>query len=80
MVYLPTWISNQTSITLNQSMLFNTVTSIIVVPLIIIAGWISDRYIRRTHFIALSLGLCTVLAIPAALWMISGSIVAAFTC
>lgn len=80
MVYLPTWISNQTSITLNQSMFFNTMTSIIVVPLIIVAGWMSDRYIRRTHFIALSMGLCAVLAIPAALWMTSGSIVAAFTC
>jgi len=80
MVYLPTWVSNQTSITLKQSMLFNTMTSIVVVPLIILAGWISDRYIKRTHFIALSIGFCVALGIPAALWMASGSIVAAFTC
>jgi len=80
MVYLPTWISNQTSITLRESMLFNTMTSIILVPLILVAGWISDRYIRRTHFIALSMGLSAILAVPAALWMTSGSIVAAFTC
>ena len=80
MVYLPTWISSQTSITLKQAMFFNTITSIIVVPLILVAGWISDRYIRRTHFIALSMGICAVLAIPAALWMTSGGIVAAFTC
>lgn len=80
MVYLPTWISSQTSIPLKESMLFNTITLIIVVPLIIFAGWISDRYIRRTHFLALSMGFSAVLGIPAALWMISGSLVAAFTC
>ncbi len=80
MVYLPTWVSNQTAITLKQSMIFNTVASIIVVPLIILAGWISDRYIRRTHFVALSMGFCAVLGIPAAFWMTSGSLVAAFTC
>lgn len=78
MVYLPTWISNQTSIPLKESMFFNTMTFIIVVPLIILAGWISDRYIKRTHFIALSMGICTVLVIPAALWMTSGGIAAAF--
>jgi MHS family proline/betaine transporter-like MFS transporter len=80
MVYLPTWVSNQTAITLKQAMLFNTMTSIVVVPLILFAGWISDRYIRRTHFVALSMGFCTILGIPAALWMSSGSIAAAFTC
>jgi len=80
MVYLPTWISSQTSIPLKESMLFNTITLIIVVPLIIFAGWISDRYIRRTHFLALSMGFSAVLGIPAALWMTSGSLVAAFTC
>ncbi len=80
MVYLPIWISSQTSITLKESMIFNTTTLIVMVPLIIIAGWISDRYIRRTHFIALSMGICVVLIIPATLWMTSDGIAAAFTC
>lgn len=79
-VYLPTWLSTQTTITFDQSIGFNTVVSVIVVPLLLLAGWVSDRYIRRTHFIALSFSICMLMAIPAFLWMSSGSITAAFTC
>ena len=80
MVYLPTWISTQTAIPLKEAMLVNTITSIIIVPLLITAGWISDRYIRRTRFIALSLGACAALAIPALYWLNTDSIMAVITC
>ena len=80
LVYLPTWISTQTSIPLKEAMLYNTITTVIIVPLLILAGWISDRYITRTRFIALSFGTCAVLAIPAVLWLNTNSIMAAITC
>lgn len=80
MVYLPTWLSSQTTIPLNQAMFYNTITTILVVPLLLLAGWISDRYIKRKYFVALSIGISAALAIPALIWMSSGLAISAAVC
>jgi len=77
LVYLPTWLSEYTGVMLKRAMQINTVAMVIVMLLIPVMGWLSDRYIRRTHFISLSMLVIAASAIPLTLWMQSGSIEAA---
>jgi MHS family proline/betaine transporter-like MFS transporter len=49
---------------LNTAMQINTIATALILVLIPISGWISDRFIRRTHFLAIGFFLLAVLAYP----------------
>lgn len=76
LVYLPTWVSETTGLSLAVSMEINTATLALMLPVIPLAGWISDRRVRRTHLLA---GAFALLGIAGALlfaWMRTGDLVA----
>jgi MHS family proline/betaine transporter-like MFS transporter len=76
LVYMPTWISQYTSQSLDTAMRYNTLATAILVPLLPVIGWISDNYVRRTHILAAVMVGFIVLAIPLHLWIHSGSTLA----
>jgi len=75
MVYLPTWLSEYTGFALDNAMKINTVATILLTLLIPLMAWISDKYIRRTHFSAISIGAIAILSIPLFLWARGGSLI-----
>ncbi len=77
MVYLPTWQSLYTSIQLHEALFIVTLVMAVQMVLTPLAGYFSDRGMRRTHFVALAFVLIGLLAIPlfmltetAVLWIV----------
>jgi MHS family proline/betaine transporter-like MFS transporter len=64
LVYLPDYIQRNTSMSLDTAMQINTIATAIILVLIPISGWVSDRFIRRTHFLAIGFFFLAVLAYP----------------
>jgi len=64
LVYLPNYIQRNTSMSLDTAMQINTIATAIILVLIPLSGWISDRFIRRTHFLAIGFFLLGALAYP----------------
>lgn len=77
LVYLPNWLSEYTALDLATAMRINTAATALMVVLIPVAGWLSDRFIRRTHIIALAIGAMALTALPLYWWMLDGSVAAA---
>lgn len=77
LVYLPNWMSQYGSTDLDVAMRSNTGATAVMVILIPILGWLSDRCIRRTWLIAIAFGVMSVIAIPLQYWMDQGSLWAA---
>jgi MHS family proline/betaine transporter-like MFS transporter len=77
LVYLPTWISEFTDVPLATALRFNTIATALMLPLIPLAGWISDRYVRRTHLLAGTFLVLGCVVLPLGLWMTAGGSVAA---
>lgn len=76
LVYLPTWVSEVTAIPLARSMEVNTLTLALSMPVIPLAGWLSDRHVRRTFMLAAALGLLGVSGSILLIWMHTGSLIA----
>ena len=74
MVYLPTWLSEYVGYPLADAMRVNAIATGSLVVLIPLMAWLSDRYIRRTHFSAISAAIFILSAIPLFLWTRSGSL------
>ncbi|RVU35251.1 MFS transporter [Hwanghaeella grinnelliae] len=64
LVYLPTWLSHYTPLALKDAMPWNTLATALLIPIIPLAGWISDRYFRRTHVLVAVMLTLAGLAIP----------------
>ena len=77
MVYLPTWLNQYVGLGLDITMRYNTIATAMLTVLIPTMAYISDRFIRRTHFIAIGMAVITALAIPLFLWLQGGSVTAA---
>jgi MHS family proline/betaine transporter-like MFS transporter len=77
LVYLPNWLSEYTSMDLAVAMRINTAATAMMVILIPVMGWISDRFIRRTWLIAIAFAGMAVLVAPLQYWMNQGSLTAA---
>ena len=64
LVYLPNYIQQNTSMSLDKAMQINTIATALILALIPVSGWVTDRYIRRTHFLAIGFFLLAALAYP----------------
>ncbi len=64
LVYLPNYIQRNTGMSLDAAMQINTIATAMILALIPISGWVSDRFIRRTHFLAIGFFLLAILAYP----------------
>lgn len=76
LVYLPTWVSETTSIPLGTTMQVNTVTLAALLPAIPLAGWFSDRHVRRTKLLAAAFALLGVAGSFLLAWMLVGGLAA----
>ena len=72
LVYLPNYIQRNTSMPLDIAMQINTIATAMILVLIPVSGWISDRFIRRTHFLAIGFLLLAVLSYPMFTLILSG--------
>ena len=70
LVYLPNWIEEYTDYPLEQAMTWNTIATALLLILIPLAGWVSDKYIRRSHVLVLSLLIFATLSLPFIHWLI----------
>lgn len=77
LVYLPNWLSLYTSIHLHEALFIVSLGLALQIPLIGILAIVSDRYVRRTHLVALAYGAMAVVAVPLYLWVGGGSVSAA---
>ncbi|MEJ2604031.1 MAG: MFS transporter [Gammaproteobacteria bacterium] len=64
MVYLPTWAAEQAGYDLDLAMRINAAATAVLLLLIPLAGWLSDRVLRRTHLIALAMAGTAILGWP----------------
>jgi len=71
-VYLPTWASEYAGVTLAEALRFNTLATAAMLPVIPLAGWLSDRYLRRTHLLMIAFLALGGIAIPLGAWMTAG--------
>ncbi|MEJ2761786.1 MAG: MFS transporter [Gammaproteobacteria bacterium] len=69
LVYLPNWASDQASYDLDFAMRVNAGATALLLVLIPVFGWISDRFFRRTHLIIAAAGLMAVISWPLFLWL-----------
>ncbi len=74
LVYIPTWLKEYVDAGANTGMHYNTVATAFLIVLVPVAGWISDRFMRRTHLLAMVFGAELLLALPLHLWMKSGGV------
>jgi MHS family proline/betaine transporter-like MFS transporter len=74
MVYLPTWLFSYEGLLLKEAIRINVLGTAVLMVLTPIMGWVSDRFIRRTHFIAVSMLMFACLSIPCLKWMGGASI------
>ena len=76
-VYLPEWLHTETGMARDLALQINTGATAVLLLLIPVSGWLGDRMMRRTHFIALSMLMVALLGWPLYLWLAADSIVAA---
>jgi MHS family proline/betaine transporter-like MFS transporter len=74
MVYLPTWLSEYMHFPLKTAMSINTAATALLTILVPINAWISDKYIRRTKFMSISVAVMSLAAIPLFLLLRQGGI------
>lgn len=74
LVYLPTWMSQYTSLPLKDVMPWNTLATALLIPIIPVAGWASDRLFRRTHILIAIMLSFVVLSVPLFHWVSSGNV------
>lgn len=83
LVYLPEWLHSQTGMPRDSALRINTAATALLLFLIPVTGWLSDRLIRRTHFIAVAMLGLAALAIPLYAWFAGdgfrGAIIVQFT-
>ena len=79
LVYYPNWLSEHAGMDLSAAMRLNTAALVAILPLVLAAGWISDRWITRRRLVMLALSLAVALTWPGFSWSQSGGWLAAVT-
>jgi MHS family proline/betaine transporter-like MFS transporter len=78
LVYLPEWLHAQTGMARDLALRINTVSMALLLFFIPLAGWMSDRLIRRTHLIALAMFIMALVSIPLYVWLADDGLWGAF--
>ena len=80
LVYLPNWAADQGGYPLHFAMQINAGATALLLVLIPLSGWISDRFIRRTRLIMAALAIMFLSAYPLFLWMHEAGSITALVC
>lgn len=70
LVYLPEWLHDQAGMARDVALRINTAATALLLVLIPVTGWLSDRVFRRTHFIAAAMLALAVMALPLHAWLL----------
>lgn len=70
LVYLPEWLHEQTGMTRHLALQINTGGTALLIFLIPLSGWLGDRLVRRTNFIAAAMLCLAILAFPLFSWLL----------
>lgn len=76
LVFLPNWLEEYVQFPLDQAMTYNTIATAVLLVLVPVMGWLSDRFIRRTHIVAASFILFGLSAYPLLKWLSGGTVLA----
>ena len=77
LVYLPEWLHSQVGMARDLALRINTLATAFLLVLIPLSGWLGDRWLRRTHFIAGAMLLMALLAIPLYDWVANDGVIGA---
>lgn len=77
LVFLPTWLSEYTSMDLSTAMRINTAATALLVVLVPVMAWITDRCVRRTHLIRIAVAGIALTILPLHSWMETGALAGA---
>lgn len=69
LVYLPEWLHSQTGMPRQTALQINTAATALLLTLVPVMGLISDRLIRRTHFIAGAMLVMALVSYPLYTWL-----------
>jgi MHS family proline/betaine transporter-like MFS transporter len=72
LVYLPTWAGETGAAPPDEAMRLNTLALALMIPAIPLAGWLSDRWLRRTRLLAWAFGLLGAAGTLLLVWMQRG--------
>lgn len=73
LVYIPTWLNEVAEVPLANAISANTLTMALLLPIVPLAGWVSDRWLRRTRLVAGSFLALGLVGLPLFVWMQSAS-------
>lgn len=79
LVFLPNWLNEYIQFPLEKAMTINTLATAILLILVPLMGWASDHFMRRTHIIALSVGIFGLSAYPLLFWLAGATLAAVIT-
>lgn len=74
LVYLPDWLERNAGFGYDKALQINTAVTALIVLLVPIAGYVTDRWVRRTHFVAGAFFATAALAWPLYAWFGTGSL------
>ena len=80
LVYFPEWLHSHTGMQRDTALQINTAATVLLLFFIPLSGWIGDRLIRRTKWIALSMFTLSIVSIPFFFWLSKDGVVSAITC
>jgi len=69
LVYLPEWLHLQTGMPRHEALQINTASTALLLILVPFMGMVSDRLIRRTHFIAGAMLVMAIVSFPFFSWL-----------
>ncbi|MCB2218587.1 MAG: MFS transporter [Desulfobulbaceae bacterium] len=69
LVYLPEWLHSQTAMPRQTALQINTAATAVLLALVPFTGVISDRLLRRTHFIGGAMLVMAVISYPSFAWL-----------
>ena len=75
-VYMSGWVARHTPIEEANALQINSALTLLIIPVMVLAAWMGDIWIRRTHLIALALTGLVFSAWPLTTWMMSGNLIA----
>lgn len=76
LVYLPDWLKSNAGIGYDRALQINSAVTALIVLLVPLAGIVTDRWVRRTHFIAGAFLATAILGWPLYYWFGTGGLAA----
>jgi MHS family proline/betaine transporter-like MFS transporter len=74
MVYMPGWISRESGTGESEALQINSALTLAIIPMMVLLASFGDRWVRRTRFIAISMGITALVAWPLMQLMVDGGV------